>query len=56
MQCCACDSYASTFVFQAGTKRKAECDIAGGPQKKHDKDEALVFLEETMQGLAGGKS
>lgn len=52
----ACDSYASTIVVQAGTKRKAESDITGGPQKKHAKDEALAFLEETMQGLAGGES
>lgn len=59
---CACDSFASTVaacdltIVQAGAKRKAESDVSGGPQKKHAKDEALAFLEETMQGLAGGKS
>ena len=25
----------------------------GGTQKKHGKDEALAFLEETMQGFPG---
>ncbi|KAL3144062.1 hypothetical protein ABBQ32_003860 [Trebouxia sp. C0010 RCD-2024] len=41
---------------QAGAKRKADPDMARGPQKKHDKDEALAFLEETMQGLSGGQA
>ncbi|KAL3150054.1 hypothetical protein ABBQ38_013402 [Trebouxia sp. C0009 RCD-2024] len=41
---------------QVGAKRKAESEVAGGPQKKHDKDEALAFLEETMQGLSGGQA
>ena len=30
--------------------------MTGGAQKKQDKDEALAFLQETMQGIAGQRS
>lgn len=53
----SCEQFCvSTLIIQVGAKRKAESEVAGGPQKKHDKDEALAFLEETMQGLSGGQA